>query len=198
LGLGRIKISIKIMQFPTKYNCLNQNEFKALNHKIVPIRYEDRLDIMRWRNEQMYHLRQVKPLTEIAQENYFRRTVSNLFDLEKPNQILFSYLKNDKCIGYGGLVHINWIDKNAEISFIMNSDLEEEYFHYHWSIFLGMIESLAFEELGFHKLYVYAFDLRPHLYEVLLSSGYFRDATLKQHCYFNDKFLDVVIHSKLN
>ena len=186
------------MQFPTKYNCLNQNEFKALDHKIVPIRYEDRLDIMRWRNEQMYHLRQVKPLTEIAQENYFRRTVSNLFDLEKPNQILFSYIKNDKCIGYGGLVHINWIDKNAEISFIMNSDLEEEYFHYHWSIFLGMIESLAFEELGFHKLYVYAFDLRPYLYEVLSSSGYFRDATLKQHCYFNDKFLDVVIHSKLN
>ena len=186
------------MQFPAKYNCLNQNEFKALDHKIVPIRYEDRLDIMRWRNEQMYHLRQVKPLTEIAQENYFRRTVSNLFDLEKPNQILFSYLKNDKCIGYGGLVHINWIDKNAEISFIMNPDLEEEYFHFHWSIYLKMIESLAFEELGFHKLYVYAFDLRPHLYEVLLSSGYFRDATLKQHSYFNGKFLDVIIHSKLN
>ena len=186
------------MHFPTKYNCLNQNEFKALDHKIVPIRYEDRLDIMKWRNEQMYHLRQVKPLTEIAQENYFRRTVSNLFDLEKPDQILFSYFKNDKCIGYGGLVHINWIDKNAEISFIMNTDLEKEYFNFHWSIFLETIESLAFEELGFHKLYVYAFDLRPHLYKVLLSSGYFRDATLKQHCYFNDNFFDVVIHSKFN
>lgn len=185
------------MQFPTNYNCLIQNEFKALDHKIVPIRYEDRLDIMKWRNEQMYHLRQEKSLTEKSQEDYFNRIVARLFDQEKPNQILFSYIKNDRCIGYGGLVHINWIDKNAEISFIMNTDLEENHFHFHWSTYLKMIESLAFEELGFHKLYVYAFDLRPHLYKVLLDSNYFRDAILKEHCCFDNKFIDVVIYSKL-
>ena len=181
-----------------KYKALNQNIFSNGEYKIVPLRFEDRIDIMNWRNEQMYHLRQDKLLTEKTQEKYFKETISSLFEQQKPNQILFSYLKNDKCIGYGGLVHINWIDKNAEISFIMNTDLEENHFHFYWSTYLKMIESLAFEELGFHKLYVYAFDLRPHLYEVLLSSGYFRDATLKQHCYFNDKFIDVVIHSKLN
>ena len=185
------------MQFPTNYNCLIQNEFKALDHKIVPIRYEDRLDIMKWRNEQMYHLRQDKPLTEKSQDNYFNGTVAKLFDQEKPNQILFSYLKNDRCIGYGGLVHINWIDKNAEISFIINTDLEEKYFHFHWSTYLKMIESLAFEELGFHKLYVYAFDLRSHLYKVLLDSNYFRDAILKEHCCIDNQFIDVVIYSKL-
>ena len=185
------------MIFPTVYNCLSKNEFKVLDYKLVPIRYEDRLTIMKWRNEQMYHLRQDKPLTEIDQENYFSKTVSNLFYKEKPNQILFSYLKNGNCIGYGGLVHINWIDKNAEISFIMNTDLEENHFHFHWSTYLKMIESLAFEELGFHKLYVYAFDLRPHLYKVLLDSNYFRDAILKEHCCFDNKFIDVVIYSKL-
>ncbi|WP_375239615.1 GNAT family N-acetyltransferase [Aurantibacter sp.] len=185
------------MKFPTNYNCLIQNEFKALDHKIVPIRYEDRLDIMKWRNEQMYHLRQDKPLTEKSQDNYFNGIVAKLFDQEKPNQILFSYLKNGRCIGYGGLVHINWIDKNAEISFIMNTDLEENHFHFHWSTYLKMIESLAFEELGFHKLYVYAFDLRSHLYKVLLDSNYFRDAILKEHCSFDNKFIDVVIYSKL-
>ena len=185
------------MQFPTKYRCLNQNELVVGDHKIVPIRYKDRSDIMKWRNEQIHHLRQAEPLTEKSQENYFKEILANLFEQEKPNQILFSYLKNDKCIGYGGLVHVNWIDKNAEISFIMNSELEEKYFHFHWSIYLEMIESLAFEELGFHKLYVYAFDLRPHLYEVLLASNYFRDAILKDHCCFNQRFLDVVIHSKL-
>ena len=186
------------MKYLNEYKCLNKNRFIYKDYKIVPIRYEDSLDIMKWRNEQMYHLRQDKLLTEKSQDDYYNGTVDKLFDQEKPNQILFSYLKNGNCIGYGGLVHINWIDKNAEISFIMNTDLEEDHFHFHWSTYLKMIESLAFEELGFHKLYVYAFDLRPHLYEVLLSSGYFRDATLKQHCYFNDKFIDVVIHSKLN
>ena len=180
------------------YKAIRQQKFSFNSYSIVPIRYEDRMDILKWRNEQVYHLRQDKPLTEADQEFYFNTVINKLYDKEKPSQLLFSFLKDEICIGYGGLVHINWVDKNAEISFIMNSDLEEEYFQFHWSIFLGRIESLAFEELGFHKLYVYAFDLRPNLYEVLLSSGYFRDATLKQHCYFNDKFIDVVIHSKLN
>ena len=185
------------MKFPIKYNCLIQNEFINGNYKIVPLRYEDRIDIMKWRNEQMYHLRQGETLTIESQEIYFKEMVASLFKQEKPGQLLFSYLNNDKCIGYGGLVHINWIDKNAEISFIMNTELEEEKFQLHWSNYLQMIESVGFSELGFHKLYVYAFDLRPHLYKVLLDSNYFRDAILKEHCYFKDQFLDVIIHSKL-
>ena len=73
----------------------------------------------------MYHLRQDKPLTEEDQEAYFLNVVAKLFEQERPNQLLFSFLDGDKCIGYGGLVHINWIDKNAEISFIMNTSLEK-------------------------------------------------------------------------
>jgi len=186
------------MIFKSEYKCLSQNKFSIGEYKIIPLRFEDRLDIMKWRNEQMYHLRQDKLLTEKSQEDYYNGTVAKLFDQEKPNQILFSYLKNGNCIGYGGLVHIDWIDKNAEISFIMNTDLEEDHFHLHWSTYLKMIESLAFEELSFHKLYVYAFDLRPHLYKVLLDSNYFRDAILKEHCCFDNQFIDVVIHSKIN
>jgi hypothetical protein len=51
-----------------------------------------------------------------------------LFEQQQPSQLLFSFLENDKCIGYGGLVHINWIDSNAEISFIMNTQLEKDRF----------------------------------------------------------------------
>ena len=113
------------MKFPTQYKCLTQNKFENGMYKIVPIRYEDRMAIMKWRNEQMFHLRQAEPLTKALQDNYFKNVVSKLFDQEKPSQILFSFLENGKCIGYGGLVHINWIDKNAEISFLMNTELEK-------------------------------------------------------------------------
>ena len=113
------------------YKVLNKQNFSVGNYSIVPIRYEDRFEIMKWRNEQIYHLRQDKPLTVDNQEYYFKNIVVNLFDQEKPNQILFSFLENDKCIGYGGLVHINWIDLNAEISFIMDTILEIEYFQSH-------------------------------------------------------------------
>ena len=118
------------------YKCLNQQVFEAKQYKLVPLRDEDKYDIMQWRNEQIYHLRQNKPLTKEAQENYFQTVVSSLFEQEQPNQILFSYLENDVCIGYGGLVHINWIDKHAEISFIINTQLEKDFFDFHWVTYL--------------------------------------------------------------
>ena len=76
------------------YNCLTNSIFKQGSFSIVPIRYEDRLDIMKWRNEQIYHLRQNKPLTIEDQEEYFNNVVAKLFEQEEPNQILFSYLEN--------------------------------------------------------------------------------------------------------
>jgi RimJ/RimL family protein N-acetyltransferase len=180
------------------YKILNNQVFEFENYKIVPIRYGDRFDIMKWRNEQIYHLRQNKPLTVEDQENYFATVVDKLFDEEQPSQILFSYMENDKCIGYGGLVHINWIDKNAEISFIMNTDLEKGHFHLHWSNFLVLLEKVAFNELKLHKIFTYAFDLRPQLYEALKTSVFAEEARLKEHCFFDGQYIDVVIHSKVN
>ena len=181
-----------------EYKSLSKQKYSINEYQIVPIRNEDRYDIMQWRNEQLYHLRQSKPLDKASQDNYFENAVTKLFEKENPDQILFSYLENGKCIGYGGLVHINWIDKNAEISFIINTGLEHDYFHKHWTIFLSLIEEVAFKSLLLHKIFVYAFDLRVKLYEVLEISSYFKEARLKEHTYFNNNFIDVLIYSKLN
>ncbi len=180
------------------YKCLKQQQYTLGNFSIVPLRYEDRFSIMKWRNEQIYHLRQARPLTEDDQQRYFDNVVAKLYDSPKPDQILFSYLEKGICIGYGGLVHINWIDHNAEISFIMNTELEKEYFVKHWSNYLTMLKAVAFVDLGLHKIYTYAFDLRPHLYEVLEANNFVREATLKEHCFFEGEYKDVVIHSITN
>ena len=182
----------------SKYICLQQQERKIGDYAIVPLRYEDRFSIMKWRNEQIYHLRQSRPLTEKDQQWYFDHVVSKLYDNPKPDQILFSYLENGVCIGYGGLVHINWMDNNAEISFIMDTRLEKEHFAEHWTNYLTMLKKVAFEDLGLHKIYTYAFDLRPHLYTTLETNGFTREATLKEHCMFNGDFRAVVIHSIWN
>ena len=180
-----------------EYKALTQQTYKNGEYEIVPIRHEDRIEIMKWRNEQIYHLRQSEPLTIDKQDAYFDNTIAPLFNQEKPNQILFSFLEGIKCIGYGGLVHINWIDRNAEVSFIMNTRLEEASFSKNWSMFLKCLEKLAFGELAFHKIFIYAFDLRPHLYDVLELNGYFKDARLKDHSFFQGDFKDVLIYSKL-
>jgi RimJ/RimL family protein N-acetyltransferase len=180
------------------YKVLNNQTFSLGEFSIVPIRYEDRMAILKWRNEQIYHLRQIKPLTEDDQENYFNSVVISLFQQEQPRQILFSYMENDVCVGYGGLVHINWVAKNAEVSFIMNTELEQVYFSKHWTFFLQLIEQVAFKELQFHKLCTYAFDLRPHLYEIIEKQGFKKEGRLKEHCFFNGKYKDVIIHGKIN
>lgn len=180
------------------YKCLSKQVVRSDNFEIVPIRYEDRFDILKWRNEQIYHLRQDRPLTIEDQENYFNTVVDKLFEQMLPNQILFSFLENNICTGYGGLVHINWIDKNAEISFVMNTALEKDNFSKHWKLFLELIEKIAFTELYLHKIFTYAFDLRPHLYKPIEDAGFSKEATLKNHCFFNSAFKDVIIHAKFN
>ena len=75
------------------YKCLRNQEYKTNEFSIVPIRFADRYKIMRWRNEQIYHLRQSKVLTQLEQDEYFKNVVLNLFDQNKPDQVLFSFLK---------------------------------------------------------------------------------------------------------
>ena len=159
---------------------------------------EDMFLIMKWRNQQLYHLRQENLLTREAQKKYFNEVVYMLFEKDNPEQILFSYTENGKCIGYGGLVHINWHDKNAEISFVMDTELEKDFFQKHWLNWLYLIEKVAFSELNLNKIYTYAFDLRPHLYLAVENAGFFREATLLNHVKFKEKYVDVVIHSKIN
>jgi len=179
------------------YKTLNKQVFKSGVFSIVPIRFEDRIDIMNWRNEQIYHLRQKEILKREDQDLYFNNVIKKLFKDEKPDQILFSFLKDNICIGYGGLVHVNWNDKNAEISVVMKTELEEINFSEYWMKFLNLLEKVAFQEIKLHKIYVYSFNLRPNLYDVLKNIGYNEEARLKEHYYHNNKYIDVLINSKI-
>lgn len=180
------------------YKILPISKFESDVFHIEPLRDEDKYEIMEIRNQQIYHLRQTEPLTIEKQIEYFSTVVAHLFEQERPNQLLFSFFEKDNFIGYGGLVHINWIDLNAEISFVMKTELEKNTFAKYWSNYLYLIEKVAFEVLNFHKIFTYSFDVRPHLYQVLKTCGFCEEARLNEHCFFNNQFLDVVYHSKYN
>ena len=87
----------------------------------MPIRHEDRYDIMKWRNEQIEILRQQDVLTKEEQDTYFNEIVASLFEQKNPKQLLFSLFFRDELVAYGGLVHIDWHSLNAEISFLIDS-----------------------------------------------------------------------------
>ena len=187
------------MKWPKKYKCVPKEFVLQINEfKLVPIRYQDRYLIMKWRNEQLYHLRQESLLTKKDQDFYFENIIKKQFDETNPNQILFSFLRNNKCIGYGGLVHINWKDKISEISFVMNTSLEEKNFNTYWSLFLSLIKKVAFKILDFYKIFTFAFDLRPKLYTILENNGFDKEDHIKNYDLGNDNYCGVITHSLTN
>lgn len=159
-----------------------------------PISYEDRYRIMKWRNDQLYHLRQKAPLDQKTQDDYFLNVVAQLFQQEYPNQMLFSLDRDEMHIAYGGLVHIDWKKAYAELSFVMNTDFEALFFETFWATFLKMIEPIA-KALGIKILYTAAYDLRPQLYTVLEKNNFQRKENIEDYTRFINQG-DIVVHAK--
>ena len=102
------------------YSFLSNNKYCLNEYSLVSLREEDMELIRKWRNEQIYALRQKKILTKDEQHNYFSQVVMKSFGEDKPECVLFSFLLRNDCIGYGGFVHINWNKKHTELSFILS------------------------------------------------------------------------------
>jgi hypothetical protein len=181
------------------YTCLLNNCFEIENYTLIPIRDIDKFSIMEWRNAQIDILRQKQPLTKISQQDYFDNVVNSLFEKDKPDQILWSFLLNNELIGYGGLVHIDWESKNAEISFVLCNERNNniELFKKDWSNYLDIVVKIAQKELYFNKIYTYAYDIRDYYFEILHKKDFELEARLKKHIFTKGDLYDVLIVSKI-
>jgi len=179
------------------YKNINSDSFNNGIYSLVPIRDKDKYDIMNWRNNQLDILRQETILSIEQQEHYFKTVVDKLFDEDEPKQLLFSFLENNKLIGYGGLVHIDWESKTAEISFLTETSRNKnvDVFISDWVNYLTILKKVANEYLNFKSIYTYAYDIRPNLYIALQEAGFTEINRHKNHIQIEDKKVDVVIHS---
>lgn len=186
----------------SEYKCLGNQEFALNSLKIVPIRDSDKFKILNWRNDQISILRQKREISQKEQEDYFQNVIKNQYAQEQPNQILFSYLDNSDLIGYGGLVHIDWDNRNAEISFLLDSNLNtnKSLFLEYFSSFIDLIKSVAFNELTFIKLHTTVYDIKERLYyiETLNDKGFIKEANLKNHLISAGRLCDMHIYSLFN
>lgn len=182
-----------------KYKVLKNQSFISDDYKIVSIRSKDKYNIMNWRNEQLFILRQNSPITKEEQDLYFQKIKDQTRNIN-PQQILFSYFKNDVLIGYGGIVHISWEDKRGEVSFLLETSRNKNItqFKKEYKIFLDLIKKVAFGELQFIKLTTEAFDLRPYLIETLEENDFILEGRLKSHIYIKGEFVDSLLHACFN
>jgi hypothetical protein len=130
-----------------------------VDYYIEGIRPQDWEAIRIWRNKQMAVLRQTEYIMAPEQINYAKAYYESQATYCAP-QLLYSFFKRGKAgkivqdymeaievmstfslIGYGGLVHIDWNLKVAEISFLMNPERKEDLLQYtkEYLIFLELL-----------------------------------------------------------
>lgn len=181
------------------YKCLQNQRFEYNEFALVPLRDEDILKIRTWRNEQMTVLRQNEYITEEMQLDYFENQVIPNFDAIQPKQVLFSYLKNNKLIGYGGLVHFSWLDKRAEVSFLLDNKLvnDSKIHDFYFENYLYLIQQIAFEDLKLNRLHTEVYDTRQHHVDILEKCGFVLEGKLRNHIYIGNRMVNSLLHGKL-
>ena len=181
------------------YVCLTKNCLRDGDYSIVPVQPEHIESIRQWRNTQLVALRQAEPISQQQQVNYYATNIWPSMTELMPTTILLSYLYQDQPIGYGGLVHIAWHDLRAEISFLMDPERATDAANYaaDFRCFLGLIKRLAFDGLGFQRLFTETYDIRQMHIATLEQSGFMREGVMRQHVRIDGFSVDSIIHGCL-
>jgi RimJ/RimL family protein N-acetyltransferase len=168
-------------------------------YELTSIRMEDAETIMKWRNEQMSALRQSAPLTPSEQKNYFDNVVKPSLSQKQPDLILLRFTFENSLIGYGGLVHIDWENQRAEVSFLLETERGKDTFQYggDCSVFLNLLMRCAFDTLDLNKIYTYSYSHRSFHVNAVEASGFRRDGVLREDTKVDGEWVDAVIASCL-
>ena len=178
------------------YTCLSKNHYIYEPYELIPLRRDDMPNIKNWRNTQLDVLRQLRPLTDADQKHYFESVILPLFQMKYPGQILFSFLKNGTCIGYGGLVYVSWAHQRAELSFLLDTARISDDICYQadFLAFLNMISTVVFKDLNFNRIFTETFSFRRFHISVLESFGFVKEGVMREHIVINNSVMDSVIH----
>ena len=181
-----------------KYKFFNLSQASIESYKIDFIKFEDIEQIRKWRNSSIKYLRQEHKITKKEQTLYFKKNVHEQTKLKKPKHILFGFKKDDILIGYGGLVHISWVNKNAELSFLLNPKFNGKTYKIFFNKYINLLVNLSFNHYKLKKIYTQTYSYRKINIELLKKNKFIKEGCLKNHIFKNGQFSDLVIQSLEN
>ena len=157
-------------------------------------------DIRQWRNAQMAVLRQREPISPAQQRQYFETQVWPILALPHPPQILRALCHQGRLIGYGGLVHIAWPHRRAEVSFLLDPQRTREEAGYaaDFSAFLTMLKTMAFGPLALQRLWTETYATRDRHVAVLEANGFEPEGRLRRHVIHDGLAVDSLLHGCLS
>ena len=182
-----------------RYRILPKSEIEFNGLLARTVNDQDIEFIRNCRNSQKDILRQNKTINKNDQILYYKNIVWPQCDLEKPELILLSLFRDNKIIGYGGLVHISWENKRAELSFVVSEKISNEKSLYkkNFNDFLCLIKTLSFQSLDLSRLYTETYNIRPFHISILENNGFKLEGRLISHVIINNKKIDSLIHGCL-
>ncbi len=182
------------------YSILGDAPLESDEYSIESVRYADAEPIRKWRNEQISALRQSTELSSDEQILYFQQVIEKDFPEDQPDKILVRFCHKDELIGYGGIVHLDWVNLRGEVSFLLNTTHTQnlEKYSIELGIFFRLIKKLGFLKLGLNKLSTEAFAHRDYHVLAIENSGFQREGILREHTMINGAWVDAVVASCLH
>lgn len=184
------------MNFLKNYKILLNKEIIFKDYKLTSIKIDHIQKIRNWRNQQIKNLRQEKKIKKNEQIKYFKKNIFPEYSKIRPKNILLSLYNQNKLIGYGGLVHINWNHRRSEISLVLKTDLEKSSKKkIIFNNFIKMIKMISFDQLRLNKIYTETYSFRKKEIKILSKNGFKIEGKLKEHIKFKSKYYDSIIQS---
>lgn len=177
-----IEVSDEMPLWPIEYAVWPVPKRVEAGLVIRPLHFDDAETVRGWRNAQTRILRQSHPITQAQQKAYFAASVLPDFTSETPDKILVAIEQGSKMIGYGGLVHIDWAARKAEVSFLLEPSLAgtDADFADLFPRFLEILKKVAFHDLGLNRIWTETFDTREGYVSALTSAGFQTEEYLRQ------------------
>jgi RimJ/RimL family protein N-acetyltransferase len=163
--------------------------------------YSDDVEFLRvWRNQQRQILRQNNIILKKEQKRYFKCLYKNSCLKKKPSILILAIRKDEQLVGYGGLSNISWVDKRAEISFLVNPKIakKDKLYTYYHEFFFNNIVNVGFKLLKLGKLYTDTFSYRKKHIKLLEENGFQQEGILKNHYTKMNRQITSIIHAKIN
>ena len=139
------------------------------------------------------HTREFRLLGMINQKNWFK----SLFLENPPKNIMFGILNNkNSMIGVCGLTYIDWKNRNAEISIILDDSKQK--FEKEAIEVIGIILDYGFDELGLHRIWAEIFEIAPDRIRLFEKVNFINEGRLKEKLWRDRKWYDSFIFAKLS
>lgn len=183
-----------------KYICLDQDEYRFLSYSLKSVQPADIETIRKWRNSQMDILRQSSTISPAQQREYFTHYIWPSMNNTQPENILLTFSLNHRKIGYGGLVHISWINKTAELSFLLNPIYMKNMTVYkkHFDAFIHLLLDIAFRSFDFNKISTETYHFRRETINILEENGFLFEKIIKSKKIIRGKEIKSFVHYHFN